>query len=127
VNPNRKPVLWLMIVFALGLVLGVLASELAGGWGIFGGRGRRGDWRQHAVERFTRELSLSAEQRQQLETILDETKKKYQGISETTRPQYEAARQEGRERIRAILSPEQKVKFEELIREIDREHAERRR
>jgi Spy/CpxP family protein refolding chaperone len=127
VNPNRKPVLWLLIVFALGLVLGVLASELAGGWGIFGGRGRRGDWRQHAVERFTRELSLSAEQRQQLETILDETKKKYQGISETTRPQYEAARQEGREKIRVILTPEQKVKFEELIREIDREHAERRR
>ncbi len=126
-NPNRKPVLWLVIVFVLGLVLGGLAAEFARDRGFFAGRSRRGDWRQHAVERFTRELSLNAEQRKQLESILDETKKKYQAISEATRPQYEAARLEGREKIRAILTPEQKAKFEELIRQIDREHAGQRR
>ncbi len=126
-NPNRKPVLWLVLVFLLGLVLGGLATEFARDRGYLDSRSRRGDWRQHAVERFTRELSLNADQRKQLESILDETKKKYQAISEATRPQYEAVRQEGREKIRAILTPVQKVKFEELIRQLDREHAGQRR
>lgn len=126
-NPNRKPFLWLLLVFLLGLVLGGLAIEFAHDRGYLASRSRRGDWRQHAVERFTRELSLNADQRKQLESILDETKKKYQAIGEATRPQYDAVRQEGREKIRAILTPEQKVKFEELIRQIDRERAGQKR
>jgi Spy/CpxP family protein refolding chaperone len=127
VNATRKPLLWLVIVFVLGLILGALVSELARGRGVFVGRERRGDWRQHAVERFTRELALSAEQRQQLESILDETRKKYEAIGQETRPRYEAARQEGRERIRAILTAEQRAKFEALIREMDRERGREHR
>jgi Spy/CpxP family protein refolding chaperone len=42
-------------------------------------------------------------------------------IRKTLEPQFDEARQKGRERIRAILSAEQRPKFEAFIQKLDEE------
>lgn len=115
---TRRAILYLLAIFLLGAVLGILGGRLA-----------ERHWRQRAwperrarvVERIARELKLSTAQRDQLARILDETGERYRKLNEQVRPQYEQIRQEGRQRIRAILSPEQRQKFEEIVRRFDEE------
>ncbi|MGH9814256.1 MAG: hypothetical protein ACRD4T_14080, partial [Candidatus Acidiferrales bacterium] len=80
-----------------------------------------------AMEWLTNELKLSAEQQQQLGPILDETATSYEAIRERVRPEYDQVRQQSRDRIRAILTPEQKARFEELVQQMDEERARRHR
>lgn len=116
---NRKATFLVLGVFVLGLALGAVAMHLTE-QRVFGSRmqgGRRGP--AQVVQQLTTELNLSAEQQQQLNTVLEETRQKYNSIYETVRPQMEQARQDGRARIRSILTTEQLPKFEEYLRRID--------
>jgi len=121
---SRRAVLYLGLVFLLGIALGALGMFWAGrhGWT------HADSTRQHrprGVEWLDRELDLSAEQRQQVEAILDEMGQAYREIRQRTRPEYEAVRQQGRDRIRALLSEEQRGRFEQLVRELDEKEARR--
>lgn len=122
---SRRAALYLVLVFLLGLALGVLGTL----WGIRSGWfhwGRRPYDTRSAVEWLSRELTLTPEQQTQLEGILDETAVGYRAIRERVGPEYEQVRQAGREKIRAILTAEQKNRFEELVRKIDEDRAQRR-
>ena len=127
---NRRAALYLILVFVLGVALGVLGNQLADKWNFFQ-RERRGyaPPRRGPVEGLTRELALSPEQQRQLETILDETGKQYDQIRQRMRmrEEYERVRQQSQERIRAILTEEQRAKFEELLRRIEGERRRRSR
>ena len=74
----------------------------------------RFDW-----ERMTRELTLSPDQQKQLGPILDDMQAKFRALHEQIAPQAEQIRQEGRARIRALLTPEQEPKFEDFVRRFD--------
>jgi len=125
---TRRAALYLLLVFVLGLAIGSLGLLWAGkhGWVPRGWWGRGSSGPQDAVAWLDRELKLTPEQRQQLEAILDEMAAGYRGIRERVGPEYEAVRQAGREKIRAILTPEQRARFEELVRGLDEERARRR-
>jgi len=73
------------------------------------------------VHRLTQELNLTAEQQKQLDVIIASVQAQYRAIHDSTDPQINEARQKGREQIRAILTPEQKPKFEEFLRHLDEE------
>jgi len=75
--------------------------------------------RAHIVERMTRELTLSPDQQKQLGPILDDMQAKFRALHEQIAPQAEQIRQEGRARIRALLTPEQEPKFEDFVRRFD--------
>jgi Spy/CpxP family protein refolding chaperone len=77
--------------------------------------------RAQKVERLTQELNLTASQQQQLDAILTSVQGEYKVIRQSTEPQIDQARQKGREQIRAILTPEQKPKFEEFLKRLDEE------
>jgi len=49
----------------------------------------------------------------------------YQALHQKLDPEYEQVRQQGRERIRQILTPEQRPKFEDLLRQIDEDRRRR--
>lgn len=122
---SRRALLYLALVFLLGLALGALGMVWAGrhGWSY------ADSTRQHrprGVEWLDRELNLSPEQRQQVEAILDEMGQAYRSIRQRTRPEYDAVRQQGRNKIRALLSDEQRARFEQLVRELDDKEARRR-
>ena len=122
---NRKAVVLVLAVFVLGILLGALATYMAGGrvWAGRDGHGPRG--RARLMEQLTQDLSLTAEQQKQLDAILAETQKKYEVLYEPVRAQADLVRQQGRENIRAILTPEQRTKFEEVLRRIDEERKKR--
>ena len=117
---SRAP-LYILLIFLCGVVAGALSMKL------WSGEGRQTQVAQadtiptisrtqRLLERFTRELKLTPEQVHQLTVILDETRLRYQIKEDSTRA-------EGRNRIRQILTDEQRAKYEAIIADAD----ERRR
>jgi Spy/CpxP family protein refolding chaperone len=74
---------------------------------------------------YTRGLSLSPDQEKQLEAIFNDVRGNYESLHKKLDPEYEQVRQQGRERIRQILTPEQRPKFEDLLRQIDEDRRRR--
>lgn len=121
---SRRAVLYLVLVFLLGFVLGALATHWATRAGVLASVFRSEE--RGPLEWLTRELDLTPEQQKQLGPILDEAGTQYYAIFEPVRPQYEQVRQQTRNKIRALLTPQQRVKFEELVRHIDEKEAKER-
>ncbi len=65
--------------------------------------------------------NLTPEQQQQLDAILTQLHEEYKALHAQGDAQIDQARQKGRNQIRAILTPEQKPKFEEFLRKMDEE------
>jgi Spy/CpxP family protein refolding chaperone len=105
------------VVFLLGVVLGGLGTYLWGQrvWGMRSGP------RSHAqvVADLTRELELSSEQEKQLAAITEDTQAKWRVLYSPLNAQREQIREQSRERIRAILTPEQQPKFDQFMQRLD--------
>jgi Spy/CpxP family protein refolding chaperone len=121
---QQKATLWLALVFALGTALGAFLgyafahrSYASAAPTQLTAEQRRAQKR----EQLARDVGLTAEQQRQLNAILDEAQSEYKAIHAVTDPQLDAVRQKSRDKIRLILSPEQKPKFEEIIRKMDEE------
>jgi len=71
------------------------------------------------VNDLTHELQLTADQQQQLGAIVDDTRAKIRTAYAPADTQREELRQQGRARIRAILTPEQLPKFEAFMQRLD--------
>jgi Spy/CpxP family protein refolding chaperone len=74
---------------------------------------------------FTRDLNLNPDQQNQIQAILNDTRARYAELHQKLDPEYEQVRHEGRERIRQVLTPEQRPKFEDLLRQIDEDRRQR--
>jgi Spy/CpxP family protein refolding chaperone len=120
---SRKAVVLVLVVFVLGVALGALGAYLVNGrvWGAHPEVFRHRDKRTQMIEQLTRELALTQDQHKELEAILSDMHSKYEALHQQINPQTERVRQEGRERIRAILTPEQRPRFEEFLRRMDEE------
>jgi Spy/CpxP family protein refolding chaperone len=75
--------------------------------------------RAHRVEELRQALSLTSTQSQQVDAILLERHTEVKTIRDQTDAQIDQVRQKGRDQIRAILTPEQKPKFEDFLRDLD--------
>lgn len=129
---RRAAVLLVIAVLVLGIALGVLGTCLEG-YRVFGSgmmhRPPRPDRsaaaqqheRQARVEQMTKDLGLNADQQQKLDAALTQMSTTYTGIHQQFGAQMDAARKQGRESIRAILTPEQVAKFDETMRKMDEE------
>jgi HlyD family secretion protein len=99
---------------------GAPAQPAGGGGGDGAGRGGAGSFGQMR-ETLTRELALTPEQQQRLDAILGESRQAFgamrgQGLDEKAREaQRRRIRGEAREKIREILTPEQRKKYEVLV------------
>lgn len=114
---NRKALLSVAAVFVLGALLGGLGVYVWAAKTTVSGASN-GAKRGH-FDRLTESLALSAEQQQQLHAILTDTKSQFDATYDTIRPQMDTIRQQGRQKIRAVLTPEQLPKFEEYLRQLD--------
>lgn len=124
-KPNsRKAVFLLLVVFVLGIALGAVGAYLAGGraWGAkLEGHGSQ-DRRARMLAQLTEALALTPDQQKQVDAILAEMQAKYVAIHEQISPQTAQLRQQSRERIRSLLTPEQQPKLDEFFRRWDEEH-----
>jgi flagellar basal body-associated protein FliL len=123
-SATRKAALWVGLVFLLGAALGGL-----GGY-VFAHQKYTvtsaapttdAAKRAQKVQELTRVANLTPEQSRQLDAIIADIQSQMKSIRKTEEPQFNEAREKGRERIRAILNAEQRPKFEEFIRKLDEE------
>jgi Spy/CpxP family protein refolding chaperone len=113
--------IWLAVVgvFILGCVTGVSLDSVY--------RLRAGDrseahrkgGKDEVFERMKRDLNLNEQQATQIRAILDQTREDYRQLRAEVRPRYDAARQNARTKIRALLTPEQQQKFDARVAERD--------
>jgi Spy/CpxP family protein refolding chaperone len=122
-SSRRTAVLWIAAIFVLGAALGGVV-----GYGFaLHHRTAHADSisedarRARKADQLTREVGLSAEQRQKLDAIIADTHQKMGVIHKQSDAQIDGERQNARNQIRAILTAEQKPKFEEFIHKMDEE------
>jgi hypothetical protein len=81
-------------------------------------RNRRGSTTR-MVARLTAELSLTSPQQTQLTAILQDTRARFEGLRQQMNPRFDEVRQRSRERIRALVSPQQRPILEDFYRRRD--------
>jgi Spy/CpxP family protein refolding chaperone len=116
--------IWLAVlgVFALGCLTGV---SLAGVYRSGAGAAREERPREDLFDQLRRELKLTEGQAAQVRAVIEETREKYRALRSECRPRYDSARAAGRERIRAVLTPEQRRAFDSIAAERDAERDRR--
>jgi flagellar basal body-associated protein FliL len=125
-NATRKAALWVGLVFVLGLALGGVAGYLFAHekYTVTSAAPTNDAVRRaQKVQELTKLASLTAEQSQQVDAIITDVQGQIKVIRKTNDPQIDEVRHKGRDRIRAILTAEQKPKFEEFIRKLDEERS----
>jgi Spy/CpxP family protein refolding chaperone len=120
-RPRVKGGLLLLLTFLLGAAAGALGFgfyEARPGW--WGPPRDRARIQQVILRRLIRELNLRPEQRQQVETILRETGQEFARVREEIGPRIREIRARSRDRIRALLDPDQQGRFENLMTQWER-------
>ncbi len=123
-SAKQRAALWVAVVFILGAALGVVFGYFYGHRSTVSAANpplSEPARRAKRVEQLTQDLSLTSAQSQQLDTILSQLHAEYKTIHDESDSQLKQTRQKGRDQIRAILTPEQKPKFEEFLKRMDEE------
>ena len=118
---TRKAVLWVGVVFLLGAALGGVLGFLLAHRPVSAANPplSEPDRRARRLEELTKELTLTPQQAQQVDAIMQQRHAETKAIHEQTDAQVDAVRQKGRAQVRAILTPEQLPKFEEFLKQVD--------
>ena len=113
-----------LAVFALGGVFGALGNHL---WGqrVSGEPAavNTKPTRDQVVADMTQRLQLTPDQQKQVTIAIDETRAKWQALNASSDAPREQIRQDFRAKVRAMLTPDQQVKFDDYLKLLD----ERRR
>jgi hypothetical protein len=127
-----KVILATMVIFATGVITGGIvvdrviqrskphhatASKPPGSLG-----GTRVDFLRKAE----RELNLTVEQREQADKLISGSQERMKKLMEPVNPKVREELQRTRDEFRAILTPEQRSRFEELVKQQQRPRDQRR-
>jgi Spy/CpxP family protein refolding chaperone len=120
---TRKAALWVGVVFLLGATLGGVLGYLFAHRPVSAANPPLSEPERRAqkVHQLTDELSLTSQQAQQLDSILQQRHAESKAIHDQTDAQIDAVRQKGRAQLRAILTPDQLPKFEAFLKRQDEE------
>ena len=135
---SRKAVTLVLILFVLGIALGAVGEHL---WNAHVLASQR---RPGVVTELKSELQLAGDQAKQFDAIISDERTKFHEIDSQRHaewaPKYRAldaqrdaewdpkldeVRQQGRDRIRAILTPEQTSKFDAFVKKLDEDRKKR--
>ena len=117
---KSRAALYILLIFLCGIVTGALAMNVWIHWGpdnraVLADAPSSRSRHQRTVEKFTRELDLTPDQVQKFNHILDETRTAFQAHQS----EIDVLREQGRDRIRELLTDEQKPKYEQMLARID--------
>lgn len=107
-----------LVVFVLGVLLGGIGDHL---WGmrVWGGQSRPMTHRDQIIDDLTRELNLTPQQVKQVTAAVDQKQEDINKLYAPLNAQRDQIRQQGREQIRAVLTPEQQKKFDNFLAQLD--------
>lgn len=71
------------------------------------------------LRQLDQKIALTPDQHNQIAAIMDDTIADYHKIYAPMSPQFEEARQHGRQRMRGVLTPEQLPRFEAYLKQLD--------
>jgi len=118
-NDKRKAIVLVIVLFVLGIALGSVGAHMWDGH-VIASQGHH-----RASEELKEELQLSPDQTKQFDQIMTDWRGKFRALdaqrSSEWDPKYDEIRHAERNNIRAILTPDQKVKFEAFLKRIDEE------
>jgi flagellar basal body-associated protein FliL len=126
-STTRKAALWVGLVFLLGAALGGMAGYVFAHqtYGVTNAAPTAPPTdaakRAQKVQELTSLVNLTSEQSQQVDAVIADIQSQMKTIKKTIDPQLSELREKGRERIRAILSAEQRPKFEAYMQKLDEE------
>jgi Spy/CpxP family protein refolding chaperone len=75
--------------------------------------------RDQRVNDLTQRLQLTPEQQKQVGAVFDDTVSKWKALYAPLDAEHEQIRQQGRAGIRAVLTPEQQIKFDDFLKRLD--------
>lgn len=84
-----------------------------------------GGLRIEFLRRVERDLNLTADQREQVDKVLAASQERSRKIMEPVTPKIREELQQTREQFRAILNPDQKIRFDELLKQQQQQHQRR--
>ena len=131
-SSQRKARLVVLAIFVIGFAAGALSMNL---YERFSSKAPSEDTPRHGptylLTKMDNKLDLSEEQKKEIGAILEETNQRYIEIRRDLQPRikeyeprFDAVRQQSRDRIRAVLKPDQLPKYEEMVQESDRRREE---
>jgi Spy/CpxP family protein refolding chaperone len=110
--------LLVLVVFILGALVGGVGNHLWNAHVMSASAGNGGPGHQPPPP-LSQVLGLSADQQKQLDVIFNDSHPQFQALDAQYHAQRGALRKQLRANIRAILTPEQQVKFDEMSKEQD--------
>jgi Spy/CpxP family protein refolding chaperone len=118
-----KAALWVGVVFLLGAALGGMVGYSYEHHLVSAASTPLPEpvRRARRVEQLTQSLNLTSAQSQQVDAILLQHHTEAKAIHDQMDAQLEQVHKDGRDQIRAVLTPEQKPKFEEFLRNLDQQ------
>jgi hypothetical protein len=120
--------LYIGLVFASGIVLGVFGDRLYTASTVNAKQGPKNpeEFRKKMVAEWQTRLSLSEDQVVKLNIILDDTRSQFHEARQKMDPQMQAIRRAQQNRIRAMLKPEQREEYEKMLVEREKRDKENR-
>jgi len=122
-NVQRKAGVLVAVVFLLGAVFGGVGTHY---WEVRanGGHSTSG-YPKHSeiMKQLTEQVGLSGDQEKQVAAVVDDIRARMHELSQQQKPQSDAIRADGRQRIRALLTAEQQPKYEKFLQELDADRA----
>jgi Spy/CpxP family protein refolding chaperone len=120
VNPVQI-VLYLLLVFASGALVGAFGHKLYSANAVSASpKSPRPDhkaFREKYIKDHESRLKLDASQTAKLGSILDDTNAKFKAARDRNEPEMKQIQQEMRDRIREMLSADQKPEYEKMLKE----------
>ena len=125
-DTQRKARIWLAVVFLAGVAIGGLFGYSFGHHSVLANTNNvpnlsEPERRAKRVQDMTRELGLTAEQAAKADDVIRRAHEEMKNIREKAETDVDGVREKGRDEMRTFLSPEQKPKFEEMVRRMDAE------
>jgi len=117
-NKSREAITLVLIVFVLGVLIGGIGDHL---WGlrVWGSQPHPMTHRDQIIDDLTRELNLTPDQVKKVTAAVDQKQAEINKLYAPLNSQRDQIRQQGREQIRAALTPEQQKKFDAFLEQLD--------
>ncbi len=123
----KKSVVYIVVFMALSVGAGVVLGMGIGrrtGYARhlmflerFGKQAPREESKQHALSVLSRSLGLSKDQTEKVENILDSSREKVETVKKETFKEMETIKENINTEIKAVLTSDQQVKFDQLMAE----------